>query len=277
MFNFITPTKDNDPFPARRARRRPRTAPEPRTGGPRDEPTLAPGAQSLDDEMLDVVQKFEKAYAELAPASREQQDDNTEPDDDFFAGLRDDLEKEPAIAKVPAARGASSTAARGTPSSRREPELKRELVAVGAGTHPRPETGIEELDIDEAITILREAETKGRADGPSRQPQGGRTIDVGDRAPMPFGGDAARALRVDDRAPTLHAAPALPREPELNWMAKSRRLSAALVAASVALIVGVAVGYVVGRSPDSIALRAKVPMTEQGGAQLRYDYDLRKR
>ena len=221
---------------------------------------------SLDDEMREVVLKFEEIYAELAPTI----EDESQPErlrhdvfdlpDDIGKALQDPPPPDPVPLR---------------PRMRREPGLASRPAM--AGSPPASSAAKEEtFDIDEALSILRAAEMKGRVEAREAKDKDDDTV-------QPFAMPVTR--KVSERsepvlaaAPTSRAVEADQVRPADEWSAKSSNFwSIALIAASIALIVGTGVGYMMGRGQEALAPVAKIKTLPDGGAKLRPDYDLRSR
>ena len=201
----------------------------------------AASAPELDPEMLDLVQRFERGYAELAPADEAPRSPVT---DELFPEFPDIFE-EPA-----AARPAASESRRVVPMPRRDaepasaaPAWPRETRADAAG----------EVDLDEAMAILRAAEQKSRA------------------AATPGEDEEAAPEARQPRASSPRAEPA----PAVQWATRSHATrTIAMAAAVAALAIGVAAGYVLGRGPSVKAPSAPIESSSNGGTQLRLERNL---
>ncbi len=205
--------------------------------------------------MADLVQKFEATYAKSASATNEAPRRSVSGDDllpEFEAVFPERADKHSADT-LPAA----ATARRA-----REPLWGPETIpARRPVARPKIE---EEIDLDEAISILRAPELERARSEESTT-------------------HAANALAGE------HATEAQPRTPAkapqaqqarggMNWSTKSHRPhSIAIAAAVLALIIGVVVGYVAGHHPGAVKTAAGSDATQTIKSKLRLDYDLQKR
>lgn len=266
MSNLMAPFLSMDPPPARRARRRPESREEPWLAGPGDEVQNASPEQALDAEMLGVVQKFETAYAELAPPVEDEPCDSA-PADDLFIEFPDELRKPAtgvrAVSDAPKPRMPFT---RGGEPAPHEPEPRQTRTDQN-----------DQLNVDEAFSILRAAEAKGKAAAERAEREPARAVDAEERAPLhmredvtpPHGASSAPELPVYETAPTA---------PRSEGSTQSQTMwPSILIAALLALAIGTAVGYVMSRNPDTAASGATVQVTGQGATQLLVDYDLRTR
>jgi hypothetical protein len=167
---------------------------------------------------------------------------------------------------------------------RREPELasKPSVEAKAAGGMPEQNV---EVDIDEAIAILLDAEARGKA-AAARE-----AADEDDDAENPLSSARNPAnpgskpvteppitTKLAEPTVTAKLAGTAATASSPDWSEKSRTLwSMALIAGSVALVIGTGVGYVMGRGHEATPTIAKIQSSPEGGAKLRADYDLRKR
>jgi hypothetical protein len=218
----------------------------------------------LDAEMLDLVQRFERGFAELAPQAEEPAS-RTSASDDLFPEFPD-------VFGEAAPSRAATESARVVPMPRREPEP----AATAAPPPPwqRDTLGdvAADVDLDEAMAILRASEQRsGKA----------RTLAEDDAADIP----AARAAEpVESRRARVEAPQAgrAPREPERGGAATARASKSrvvrrsALTAGIAALAVGIAAGYFIGRTPSAKAPSAHIETSVGGGTQLRLERALPK-
>lgn len=237
--------------PAPDERRRTRGAVDPAANVLRGSGKPAP---ALDSEMLDLVQRFERGYAELAPAIEEPTPHAAS--DELFPEFPDIFDEPPAA--KPAA-----GSARVFPMPRRDPESgtpawPRETPAADRGG---------DVDLDEAMAILRASEqrtTAARADvheEPRSTPRAWRSEDVAVRHSEP------QAPARQDRASSA-----------ATWTARSHgKRSFALAAAVVALVVGVVAGYLLGHDPSSKSPTSVIESSGQGGTQLKLERNLPQR
>jgi hypothetical protein len=168
----------------------------------REEPRMS-AERAHDADMLDVVQKFERVYAQLGAEQRERPH-----------------APELAARAAAALNEASVSTLRDAPVGRSDASEVSSRIDVPVEKYELPE-----LDAIPPIT-------------------------GGTRTPAAWGGAERPARR--------------------SW-----RL--ALASAAIALIIGIAVGYLMVPSVDSTRPRAKIDASQQGGTQLRLDYDLPKR
>jgi len=218
-------------------------------------------SQAPDAETLEVVQKFEALYAELAaatPPTRPLAEDLTAGDLQFAFPDGDLRQREPAASGVPAHEGDAG----------RRADAAAQPAAAPAIAGPAEKN--QALEIDEAFSILRAAESQGRAAERHAVDEAVASAPVTERGSL-------RPLRWPDdhrRAPTARgAAPA-----GADWSGRARDLWPRVVGAAViALIVGTGVGYIAGKGTPPGGTQAKIPVTPQGGAQLQFDYELEKR
>ena len=127
-------------------------------------------------------------------------------------------------------------------------------------------------------TTVTQAEASRAADyAPATASPGDRPLAADYHSSALAPSAAAPVRRAGDAVP-----PALQRRPSeesRDWSASARRAlwPRLLIAAATALAVGVGVGYVAGKRSDSIARDATIQATPDGGARLRFDYDLHTR
>jgi hypothetical protein len=228
---------------------------------PSSTPKPASAAPAFDADMLDFVNKFEQAYADVAPVD----DLQREPaEDDLFPEFPDPFDTQPA-------RGRVAGGPRTLELARREPTIAREWTPPVRLSVEPPLEAATQVDIDEAFSILRAAEAKGAASA-QRAADDAQAM-AEERAARASSAPQARAKPQEK----LQHAPVPLAPATANWTTKVHRPHTIAVAAGVvALIVGITAGYVAGRTPDSRP-QAKIATSQQGGTQLRFDYDLRKR
>jgi anti-sigma-K factor RskA len=177
----------------------------------REEPRMS-AERAHDADMLDVVQKFERVYAQLGAEQRERPH-----------------APELAARAAAALNEASVSTLRDAPAARSDaPEVSSGIEVSAAAS--ALEVPFEKYELPELDAIP--------------------PITGGTRTPAAWGGAERPARR--------------------SW-----RL--ALASAAIALIIGIAVGYLMVPSADSTRPRAKIDASQQGGTQLRLDYDLPKR
>lgn len=96
---------------------------------------------------------------------------------------------------------------------------------------------------------------------------------------------SAAALTPNDPVPRGHTESAQPAlrdmasEENEDWSTNARRAlwPRLVIAGAIALAVGAGAGYIAGKTRGSIAPAAKIQATPDGGARLRFDYELHRR
>jgi hypothetical protein len=231
-----------------------------------------PDARALDPEWLELVQRFEQSYAELAPIAEEPQRAAAR-SDELFPEFPEFPEFRDVFAEAAPPRPAPAESARVLPMPRREPEAHKPeaQTAFSAAPAHAPKTTLEggDIDLDEAMAILRAAENRHRlASGP------GVNDNEESVAPGPLAGRAAtRPVGESSLRSAVGAA-----APARDWTTRSHTArTIATAAAAAALGVGVAAGYFLGRSPASAPPKAVIQSSQNGGTQLKLERDLLKR
>ena len=227
-------------------------------GTPRD-------PQGLDRDMLELVERFEQSYAELAPSAEEAQ--RASASAELFPEFPDVFE-EPAPA-----RHAAPESARVLTMPRRDPEPPSAQAApfTAASQQPRHARTAEvaDVDLDEAMAILRAAENRTRpAPAPGVDEEEAPAPGAARRAfePMQNAGDATPAVANDATAPAA------------DWTTRSHRThTIAAAAAVVALVVGLGGGYLLGHSPASEPQKSRIGISHAGGTQLKLERELTQR
>jgi hypothetical protein len=227
----------------------------------------------MDADMLEVVTTFEQVYATLEPP-REVDPHAPLLTDDLFSPFPEEFD----LWRSQRRSGEPARVLSVWP----EREIVRSVTPTGrvASAPERPA----DIGLDEAMSILLDAEEKGRA-ATARQ----REIeDAEDESASPRIAEAPRPVvrpPTPRPAPAAQPAPALAPKPKPAaqtyfhaWTTRSHRMqSFAIAGAAAALVVGIAVGYTMGRVSDGSSTRARVHASEQGGTHLRVDYELRPR
>jgi hypothetical protein len=215
-------------------------------------------SEPLDAETLDLIQKFEGIYAELASPAAAPPEDAAQLDD-FRIELPDDFQK---------------TVQRGCQEPRMNARTAHSVQPVDltgppvAAANDRASED-EKLGIDQAFALLRAAESKGRA-AADRDALG---EDEAETAAAPR--ESLTALKSTSDARVM---PFEPDAARADWAARARVVwPKMLCAAAIALIVGLGLGYVAGHGPKTAPTHTKIEVSPQGGAQLRFDYELDKR
>jgi hypothetical protein len=232
-----------------------------RTAG--NDPSAAP---ALDAEMLDLVRRFEKGYAELAPAAEEPPRRDV-PAEELFPEFPDVFEEL-------TARSVASESARVVPMPRRESEAASQPPApVPAWQREAAADKGGDVDLDEAMAILRASEQSSRR---APQPQGEHTPVTPRVSAAP-----PRARFAEQRENPTADAGRRPRaegpSAVTDRVTRSQIAWTAATAAAVAsLAVGVAAGYFIGRSPSAKPPSAPIESSTQGGTQLRLERNLPK-
>ena len=222
-------------------------------------------SRELDAETLDVVEKFEAAYSDFvapAPALSPEADPARTAHLDLD-GIDEELRK-----AFGEGEPSNESPARGT--------LHRMLdsVAPAAARAVPREDKEQNLSFEDAMATLRASEARGKAAAVS-------TERAEKDEPVRFEGQPQRPAP-EPRQSTWQASPDIPPAEPLaaneSWTARSRQVwPKVAVAAALALFVGTAVGYLAGKTPSAEASRASIATTPEGGAQLRFDYNLNKR
>ena len=246
------------------------SAPDERLGGTpraaRDEVIEGEPATALDAEMLDLVQRFEKGYAELEPAAEEHQH-RAAAGDELFPDFPD------VFADAPPARPPVAESARVVPISRREFEAPAAAAAAPSPASSREPAA--EVDLDEAMAILRASEL--RAPG-SSQPDADDREEAASPKPASRGpaevGSRRRRKAVEAREPQAAARAPERVVPEIDWSTRSKGTrTVAAIASVAALAVGIAGGYLLARAPGK-APSAVIESSKEGGTQLKLERNL---
>ncbi len=188
----------------------------------RRQPQFVRPGESRDAELVELVGRFERLYAELMPPPEPQTE--SQRDDALVVEVPDDVPAEENRRWVTATEAEAPHAPDYAPASAGDPPL--------AVDYRRPE----------------------------------RAMPPDDPAPR----------RGEESAPA--AFPETGSEETQDWSASARQaLWPRLLIAATALAVGIAAGYVGGKTSGSIASGAKIQATPDGGARLRFDYDLHRR
>ena len=258
MTKFLAAAHDPDSLLARRARQK-RDGDDdaaPHVADPRQEPKPPSADPAADADMLDLINKFEQNYAELAPVREEPQSGALT--DDLFPEFPEPFESSP-----PPPRNRART----LELARFEPQGAREAPRAQAARAEVPPAVVDEqVEIDEAFSILKAAEAKGaekaqRAADDAQALAAERQLARSDVQPE------FRPERAESPAPTER----------VDWAARSHRpRTIAVVAGVLVLALGLTVGFIAGRTPHGKP-QATIQTTEQGGTQLRLDRELRKR
>jgi hypothetical protein len=220
-----------------------------------------------DAEILELVERFETAFAELASDADEVQPPGTEPD--LFPDFSQDIFQE-----APESPSLGGESARVFAMPRRDSEPLSKHPPKPARAPATAADPADEVSLDEALSILHASENRSAGAAPARYEDPAR--------PEP----QAR-LREDAHERQLQRAPAASSEVEYrpeaadaaaDWATRSHKVrSIAFAAAVAALFIGIVVGYLYGRNPPPHALSAGVGTSQQGGTQLRLDRELHKR
>lgn len=220
--------------------------------------------------MLEIVTAFEQVYAHL-DASRGPGPHGASHSDKPFSPFSGD--------------GDQPHSERGPSDSRRvlrvwpEREIVRSVTPAGR-VAPAPERPAE-IELDEAMSILLDAEERGRAAATAHtqvERPGGRTGApyMGAAPPPAAASSAFRAASEPARAADSLSEAARPTY--RAWTTRSHRFqSFAIAGAAAALLVCIAAGYAMGRGSDGSPTRAKGLAPESGGTHLRSDYEIRPR
>ena len=231
-------------------------------GTPRD-------PRALDPDMLELVEKFEQNYAQLAPAAEEPQG----------GGASSELFPEfPDVFEDPApARPAAPESARVLTMPRRDHEpAAAHATAFTAAPQPRhgAVADVADVDLDEAMAILRAAENRtGPAPAPGVDEEEIAAVSTA-RPTFDSRPDASDAARTDVGR-QVHAPGAAP---ATDWTTRSHRTHTIAAAAAVAaLMVGLAAGYLLGNSPAAAPQKSPLETSQTGGAQLKLDRELSQR
>jgi hypothetical protein len=216
-----------------------------------------------DAEILELVERFETAFAELASEADEVQPPGTEPD--LFPDFSQDIFQE-----APESPSLGGESARVFAMPRRDGEpLPKHAPKPARAPAPAPDS-TDEVSLDEALSILHASENRGAGTASARYE---------DPAPQ----QPQARLREDAHERQLQRAPAASSEVEYqpeaaDWATKSHTVrSIAFAAAVAALFIGIVVGYLYGRNPAPHASSAGIATSQQGGTQLRLDRELHKR
>jgi hypothetical protein len=221
-----------------------------------------PGS-SPDPEILELVERFEAAFADLG-ASAEEGPQRPAPEADLFPDFSQDIFEE-----TLAAPSVAAESARVFPMPRRDSEPAPKQAPKPARAPAASAAPADEVSLDEAFSILRASENRsaGPAPAASFPPQARTHAAVGERTRQPEPG-----ARVDAE-----------REPESSsvgpdWTTKSHKArSIVLIATAAALVIGIAVGYLYGRNPAAPAPSTGIGASQHGGTMLRLDPELHKR
>jgi hypothetical protein len=262
MNKFLAAAHDPESLLARRARLKSESVDAARASEPRQEPTSGGAEPVLDADMLDLVTRFEQNFAELAPPRDEPQ--NGPLSDDLFPEFPDQPFDNAPVRNRP----------RALELARFEPQASREATRMAANA--RQTQLDDQVDIDEAFSILKEAETQGAA-------KAGQAADDARAASEMRAAAAERALPPTDVEPQArpeHRSSRAQPTPEVartDWASRSHKPRSIAVAAGVlVLAVGLTIGYVAGRAPAGKS-HSVIQTTEKGGMVLRLDPNLRQR
>jgi hypothetical protein len=262
MTKFLAAANDPESLLARRARLNPETLDHARPAETRQEPKATPNDEpALDADMLDFVTRFEQNFAELAPTREEPQ--NGPLADDLFPEFPDQPFDTPPQRNRP----------RALELARFEPQPTRVAVAPDDA---RPVLTNDQLDIDEAFSILKAAEVQGaakaqQAEDEQRVASAERAASAERELPAP---DVALQMRNEPRTAWPQPAGGIERK---DWASRSHKPRSIAVAGGVlVLALGLTAGYVAGRVPHGKS-HAVIQTTAQGGTVLRLDTNLTKR
>jgi hypothetical protein len=262
MTKFLAAAHDPESLLARRARLKSESAEAARVPETRQEPTSGAAEPVLDADMLDLVTRFEQNFAELAPPRDEPQ--NGMLSDDLF----------PEFPEQPFDNAPVRSRPRALELARFEPQASGEASRMAANA--RQTQLDDQVDIEEAFSILKEAETQGAT-------KAKQTADDARAASEVRAAAAERALPPTDVEPQARQdyrhsrAQPTPEVARTDWASRSHKpRSIALVAGVVVLAVGLTIGYVAGRAPVGKS-HAVIQTTEKGGMVLRLDSNLRTR
>lgn len=226
--------------------------------------------QVQDAELREVVLKFEELYAELAPPVEKE---NPARSGDIFK----DFPSEWSSAHE-SAPGLAPMKREGLPV---DPVLSRKSPADAIESGPKKSsTPVENLDIVEAMSMLRAAEASGKAAAADRAAREAQVdADLAKPLPSVMAVPAVQGTRVALATPVPRVVePAAAQEDQPTRSGTS--WSVVLVASSLTLLVGAGVGYLVSRDHDPMLVStpvSKIETSAEGGAILRPDYELSRR
>jgi hypothetical protein len=217
-----------------------------------------------DPEILELVERFEAAFADLGPSVEEARQSRAA-EADLFPDFSQDI-----FAETPAAASVAVESARVFPMPRRdsEPAFRPAPQPASSATPAPPD----EVTLDEALSILRASENRGAgaapaAQGPAPSFDARTSAEAGER---PRQRRPGVRLDAEDEPESRRAAP--------DWTTKSHKArSIALVATAAALVVGIAVGYFYGRNPAAQSPSPAIGASQHGGTTLRLDPELHPR
>jgi hypothetical protein len=225
-----------------------------------------PGS-SPDPEIIELVERFEAAFADLG-ASAEEGPQRPGPEADLFPDFSQDI-----FAETPAAPSVAAESARVFPMPRRDSEPAPKQATKPARAPAASPAPADEVSLDEAFSILRASENRSAGPAPAAEaPAGSFAPQARTQTPV-----SERTRQPEPRAPVDAE-----REPESpsggpDWTTKSHKArSIALVATAAALVIGIAVGYLYGRNPAAPAPSTGIGAAQQGGTMLRLDRELHK-
>jgi hypothetical protein len=219
-------------------------------------------ASSVDPEMLELVQRFEESYADLAPIA-EEPTRSAPLSDELFPDFPDVFEE----ASPPPPRRAVPERARVVKMPRRESEAAPvSPQEPAAPLAPLPVEDAGDIDLDEALEILRASEKRG---GVAPQPG----VDEDELEPRGVAAPAGQSQYVDDRAEVdFGAARAAPRR---DWTARAHGVrTVTIIVAAAALALGVGGGYFLARTGADDGQLGLIGSSAGGGMQLRLDIKL---
>lgn len=228
-------------------------------------PKTADESRELDAETRDVVAKFEAAFAQLVPTAPAPSPEDTA----ARAAILDvdlmDYELRIAFGHDGASYESSGRGA-----------VHRPLDAVPPATARAVPCDDKEqnLSFEDAMATLRASEARGKA---------AINVDTSERnEPVRFAREEPWEAPQPDQSALQVSPDVSPAEPfaaaNESWATRSSRAWPKVAgAAALALIVGTTVGYLAGKSPAAGTAGASIAATPEGGARLRFDYDLNAR
>jgi len=207
-----------------------------------EEPSSGRSEPAVDSDMLDLVARFEKNFAELAPAR----------EDVRITALEENLF--PEFSEQPS----QAPPRRGRPGALEPAKFDPRT--------PRPASD-DQFDIDEAFSILEAAETEGAAK--ARDNEREARTGAAER-PLPDS-DVEPQLRGHSGQSAVAPFAEIARKHWASWSHRPRAI--AIIGGVLVFALGLTGGYIAGRAPWGKS-PAFIEVTQQGGTVLRLDTNL---
>lgn len=231
----------------------------------RDQVSSEPsGTSQFDPETLEMVQKFEALYAELAPPTLAPASEAPQLGD-LMIDLPDESQRVPFRGQPRAPAGYEGPS---DPVQRIDALRHRATVAAG----PSASMVDEKLHI-EAAFALRAAEAEGPAAARNTVPENG----AAEALASGHSSTTLQPTRCSRASETREVASVAGAPAARNDCAARAGWLKIVGAGAIALIIGAGVGYIAGTGLVSDMSHAKIEISPNGGTQLRLEYELQRR